>query len=141
MQTFLPYQDFEKSAKCLDTKKLGKQRSEVWQIYKTLATGGLGWRNHPAVLMWMHYEKALLLYGMICNNEWKYRGYKDNLEKPFLEGFVSIPKSSTEMPWWLGKEEFHASHKSNLLRSNPEFYSKYGWTEPANLLYWWPTKL
>jgi hypothetical protein len=28
MQTFLPYEDFKKSAEALDDKRLGKQRSE-----------------------------------------------------------------------------------------------------------------
>ena len=39
MQTFLPYSDFIKSAKCLDYRRLGKQRVEAWQIYNTLKKG------------------------------------------------------------------------------------------------------
>ena len=39
MQTFLPYKSFEKSAKCLDYKRLGKQRIETWQIYSALKQG------------------------------------------------------------------------------------------------------
>ena len=29
MQTFLPYKDFGKTAKCLDYRRLGKQRVEI----------------------------------------------------------------------------------------------------------------
>ena len=51
MQTFLPYADFEKSAQCLDYKRLGKQRVEAFQVYKIVSgqrtTGG--WINHPIV--------------------------------------------------------------------------------------------
>jgi hypothetical protein len=36
MQTFMPYSDFEKTARCLDNKRLGKQRVEAWQILNTL---------------------------------------------------------------------------------------------------------
>ena len=32
MQTFLPHRDFEQSAKCLDMKRLGKQRVEAYQL-------------------------------------------------------------------------------------------------------------
>ena len=58
MQTFLPYTDFIKSAKCLDYKRLGKQRVEAKQILNILLgeTTKAGWTNHPAVLMWSGYE-------------------------------------------------------------------------------------
>ena len=36
MQTFMPYSQFIEVAKCLDNKRLGKQRVEVWVIYQTL---------------------------------------------------------------------------------------------------------
>jgi hypothetical protein len=36
MNTFLPYEDFKKTAECLDNKRLGKQRVEAWTIYLTL---------------------------------------------------------------------------------------------------------
>jgi len=42
-----------------------------------------------------------------------------------------------EYPRWLGDEKLHASHRSNLLRKNPEWYSKFGWKEPNNLPYVW----
>ena len=51
MQTFLPYDDFVKSAKVLDYRRLGKQRVEAMQLLKAISGQG-GWRNHPAALMW-----------------------------------------------------------------------------------------
>ena len=39
MQTYLPYADFEKTAKCLDNKRLGCQRKECLQILQTLQVG------------------------------------------------------------------------------------------------------
>jgi len=46
-----------------------------------------------------------------------------------------------QFPKWWGDERFHASHRSKLLFKYPEFYSKYGWTEPNNLEYFWPSKI
>ena len=53
MQTFLPYADFVKTAKCLDYRRLGKQRIEAFQILNILEgkTTKAGWKHHPAVLI------------------------------------------------------------------------------------------
>jgi hypothetical protein len=48
------------------------------------------------------------------------------------DGRPSVP------PPWLGDEGVHASHRSNLLRKDREFYSKYGWAESDDLPYVWP---
>jgi len=42
------------------------------------------------------------------------------------------------LPLWLGNEELHASHRSNLLRKAPLWYGQFGWTEPDDLPYIWP---
>lgn len=136
MQTFLPYSDFVKSAECLDMRRLGKQRVETWQIYNAL-TQGNRWKNHPAVKMWRGYEKALLEYGIAICEEWVKRGYKDSL-LPKFKG--EHKRFGYVFPIWLGKEIFHASHRSNLLRKDPIWYGKFGWLEPNNLPYIWPVK-
>ena len=41
------------------------------------------------------------------------------------------------MPPWVGSKEFHQSHKSNLTRKQPEYYSKY-WSVSPHLPYIWP---
>lgn len=129
MQTFLPYSDFKKSAQSLDYRRLGKQRVECFQILKALKHGG-AWSNHPATKMWRGYEDALKKYMAECIFEWINRGYKNNMEIPII-GFY-------EDPPWLGNEEFHASHRSNLLRKDSNYYGQFGWTEPDNLPYIWP---
>lgn len=40
-------------------------------------------------------------------------------------------------PWWLGDPGFHAGHRSNLLRKDPDHYSRFGWLEPDDLPYVW----
>lgn len=131
MQTFLPIADFSKSAELLDTKRLGKQRLEVKQILNTLRNGGGGWANHPACKMWAGYEAALENYGYYCVLEWTtVRRFKNTLEFTFRPG--------SPLPLWFGDEAFHASHRSNLLRKDPAFYGRYGWTESPDLPYVWP---
>jgi hypothetical protein len=38
---------------------------------------------------------------------------------------------------WFGYEPFHASHRSNLLRKDDDYYSAFGWTDPKDLKYVW----
>ena len=140
MQTFLPEKDFVYSAWCLDYKRLGKQRVECKQIYKALTgTGSLRWKHHPAVKMWKGYELALLDYAIVICTEWRLREYKDSLLPFFKQEYDNMINSGVKLvyPNWLGNEEFHASHRSNLLRKDKEYYSKFGWTEPDNLPYIW----
>ena len=143
MQTFLPYADFEKSAKSLDMKRLGKQRVEVMQILQTIAAGDAakGWKNHPAVKMWRGHEDALAQYGVVVCDEWISRGYKDTCRSriwTLCEQLASTQPKMSNLPAWVGDEKFHASHRSNLLRKKPEYYLKFGWTEPADIEYVWP---
>ena len=133
MQTFLPYPDFAESAKCLDYRRLGKQRVEAKQLLNILLnrTAKSGWRNHPACLMWKGFEPALMLYFNIMRDEWIRRGYNNTMQP-------EAPGETITMPPWMGLATFHASHRSNLLRKDPIHYGKFGWTEPNNLEYYWP---
>ena len=119
MQTFLPYADFEASARALDYRRLGKQRVEVKQIYKALTGQSKGWTNHPATRMWRGYEPILLRYGATMCREWRQRGYKDSLLEEFLGAGESL---SCSEPPWLGDEALHLSHRANLVAKMPEYY-------------------
>jgi len=139
MQTFLPYKNFNKTARCLDYRRLGKQRVEAWQIYQAI-NGQSGWRNHPIVKMWSKYKNALLIYGMTMCIEWSNRGYEDNMYSRFhheLMRNLEICKERVEFPKWMYKNKFIRSHRSNLLRKNKEYYSKFKWVVPDNLPYYW----
>ena len=132
MQTFLPYPDFEECARCLDWRRLGNQRIEALIILRTLRgqTSG-GWRHHPAVKMWRGHENELGHYLNAMCDEWVRRGYRNTIRRRRV-------KSPLRMPPWLGDERLHASHRSNLLRKDPEHYSRFGWREPPDLPYFWP---
>ena len=133
MQTFLPYPNLKKSLKTLDSKRLGKQRVEAFQILNILLdrTDRKGWRNHPAVKMWKGYENALKLYLNKAIKLWISKGYKNTMKLEKIDGRIVFPK-------WFGDDKFHSAHRSNLLRKDNDFYSKNNWNEGIDLPYIWP---
>lgn len=138
MQTFLPHWNFFACAQTLDNRRLGKQRVECLQILKALRGETKGWRNHPATLMWYGHEDCLGVYMNCMIGEWVRRGFANTIplhpdrDRPYPGYF----------PAWMGDNELfckiNASHRSNLLRKDPEFYGKYGWLESPDLPYLWP---
>jgi hypothetical protein len=110
------------------------------------------WYNHPACRMWRGKEHALALYGCHICFEWRKRGFQDNVIQKIcgmmqwtnnleialrtLSFDPQYPKY--DYPLWLGNKEFHASHRSNLLRKDFAWYNQFGWTEPTTLEYVWP---
>lgn len=130
MQTFLPLPSFTASAQALDYRRLGKQRVEAMQILNTLTGKSTGWKTHPAVKMWVGHENALAAYMDACIDEWVSRGYRNTMRV--------VRPTSIIMPPWFGDDAFHASHRSNLLRKSPDFYSRFGWIEGPDLPYVWP---
>jgi Pyrimidine dimer DNA glycosylase len=137
VNTFLPIASFKHSAECLDYKRLNKQILECDQILAAIEkdksgfTGKIGWINHPATRMWRGYENALKIYRNTCLKAWIGRGYNSTRE------FLKVEQSEL-LPIWFGRPDFHASHRSNLLRKDREYYSQFFWTEPDNLPYVWP---
>ena len=139
MQTFLPYADYEQTASVLDRQRLGKQRVENLQIIKALITPEYGWQKHPAVKMWRGHIVSLMDYQTAICNEWTKRGYKDTcLEKSFALLDEYSPQIRIGRPYWMGDEEFHRSHQSNLLRKLPEHYAQFFAGVPSDLEYVWP---
>ena len=139
MQTFLPYLTFTRCAKCLDYKRLGKQRLECLQILRTLNGETRGWQTHPAVLMWDGYTEALVEYGVACCDEWKRRGYQDNLRdriRTYSEGWDIEPVR----PPWL-THRFCLAHRSNLIRKAPDYYRPLWPNILDNLPYIWPVRI
>ena len=146
MQTFLPYKDFERSARVLDWRRLGKQRVETLQIVNALMNETKGWRNHPATLMWEGYEYQLCRYGLYMCKEWKARGYNPGVTQPKLMKWYKVikahPDNSREMPWWMGRKSIHQQHRRLLVWKAPEFYlgkfkdvTEVPKTKPV---LWWP---
>ena len=143
MQTFLPYEDFEASARTLDRLRLGKQRVEAYQILltneKVLKEGGkIAWCNHPAVLMWRGYDAALCKYGITMCTEWVRRGYKDTLKERFEAAAAAAHAQHAMQPAWLGDAALHESHQSKLLEKNEDHYRAFFKGVTKGLPYVWP---
>jgi Pyrimidine dimer DNA glycosylase len=149
VQTFLPYADFERSARSLDQRRLGKQRVEGLQVLRGLTREGYGWRHHPAVKMWRGRLEALGRYTLTCCEVWVERGFGDSVATTVLaelaEAGVAPVRDQADLategllPWWLGLEDFHRSHQSALLRKDPAFYRAEFGDVPVDLPYVWPS--
>jgi hypothetical protein len=150
VQTFLPYADFERSARSLDAKRLGKQRVETIQVVRALTVPGYGWAKHPAVLMWKGFEEALGRYGFTCCEVWTELGFGDTCALTIatdLRTFgVEVVRGQAELaaagalPPWLGDEAVHRSHRSALVRKDPDLYRARFPDVPDDLPYHWPVR-
>jgi Pyrimidine dimer DNA glycosylase len=148
MQTFLPYADFEASMRALDDRRLGKQRVEALQVVRGLTVPGYGWRHHPAVKMWRGHLEALGRYGVTCTEVWVAKDRRDTVAVTLAGDLAAagITKIRTEselkaagaMPAWLGDEDFHRSHRSALVRKDPDHYRPLFPDVPDDLPYVWP---
>lgn len=142
MQTFLPYPSFEDSAAALDPARLGKQRVETLQLLRANTVPDYGWRHHPAAKMWAGRLPALVAYGLAMTDAWTALGRADSVRAQLLEfapAVDGVAQSEIEMPRWLGDAAFHLSHRSNLVRKDPEFYRPRFGDVPDDLPYIWPT--
>jgi len=150
MQTFLPFPDFEASARALDDRRLGKQRIEALQVLRSLTRPAYGWKHHPAVAMWRGFEEALGAYGVAVCREWRQRGFTDTCEAQILDelddvGAATPPPTQAELaaagrlPPWLGDDAVHRSHRSALLRKDPERYAEQFGDEDPTQPYVWPS--
>jgi hypothetical protein len=138
VQTFLPLKNFKKSLIVLDSKRLGKQRVEAYQIINVIEGNPRkdgkpyrGWVNHPCTIMWKPYLPALKTYYNLSIQEWENRGFRNNMI------IFEVEEEDVVLPDWLGFKPFHSSHRSNLLRKDYKYYSKYGWSENPGDVYLW----
>lgn len=149
MQTFVPVADFEESARLLDSPRLGKQRVETLQILRALELPDYGWASHPAVTMWRGRTPALVSYGLAMVRVWRERGFADSTETLIGEFAPEVAGRPQEelaaaglLPSWIGNEELHRSHRSNLVAKDPAFYrarfTELFGPEPDDLPYLWP---
>ena len=145
MQTFLPYADFVRTAVALDRARLGKQRVETLQIMRAISDPTYGWQHHPVTRMWRGYGSGLMVYQDAICDEWARRGFADTTRATTREALARMPadlaayeEGRARFPPWLGREEVHRSHRSNLLRKHPEHYAPLFPDTPPDLDYVWP---
>jgi len=139
VQTFYTDTTYEGTAKVLDYQRLGKQRVEAKQILTALVFG-TGWVNHPATKMWRGAELGLCHYGIVMCEEYSRRGYgKESVLQEYFENMATrfTPEDNDE-PVWADDEVLILSHRSGLVRKNPEIYAPIWPDVPDDLEYAWP---
>ncbi len=105
-----------------------------------------GWRTHPAVLMWRGSEAVLGRYQEVTCLEWTTRGFGDTcavktaglLRTAGLSPDGDAVGRDEQAPSWLGDQDLHRSHQSNLVRKDPEHYRPLFPGVPDDLPYVWP---
>jgi hypothetical protein len=122
----------------------------VIQVVRALTRPIYGWKRHPAVLMWRGHEEALGRYGLTVVEAWSALGRADTCAATFVHdlGLVGIDEIRSQdelrrdaaLPPWLGDERLHLSHRSNLLRKDPDWYGPRFPGVPDDLPYIWPVR-
>lgn len=132
VNTFLPYSNFQHTARVLDSKRLMKQRVEAYQIIKAIqsrtTSSPSSWIRHPAARQWIGYLPALKWYYNTMIEEAVRRGFTNHMKK------YRLPKT-IRMPWWMGYRPLHLSHRASLLRKDKSYYKRY-FTVPRRYLYY-----
>lgn len=130
VNVFIPYDNFEVCARCLDNKRLYKQIVECKQILNAIKGETKGYANHPATVMWKRYPHALRRYQISCIREWLNRRWMldfetiTDLDKRYAWKQGALTRD-TLMPHWWGDKDIHDSHKANLYRKDPEHYKQF----------------
>ncbi len=129
----MPYDDYAKSLRVLDDARLNKQRSEVKAVVVMCLSPQFA--TQPIVRMWRDHLWWLLEYGRLSCLEQLSRGFKDNL-RPYFEFHQRGVVRGTRPVF---PESYHSSVRANLLRKDPRYYRRYGWTEQPMEGYLWPS--
>lgn len=118
MQTFMPYPDFEQSARALDRQRLGSQRLEAYRLLLAVTGASDAWSHHPACTMWRGYEAALEAYYAAICREWIHRGYQNTM--PVI---VPRPPEMITLPQWATDPAVHEMYRAVLVGKLPEHYA------------------
>ena len=77
--------------------------------------------------MWKGHEAALGAYSVAICDEWTRRGFSDTCDRKIRSDladadFADLPASQDEadLPGWWGDDAVHRSHRSALLRKDPD---------------------
>lgn len=114
-------------------------------MLRALELPDYGWASHPVVTMWRGRTAGLVVYGLATVRAWRERGFADSTAAQIAE-FAPDAAGATQaeaaaaglLPSWVGDEEVHRSHRSNLLAKDPAFYGPLFPDTPADLPYVWP---
>lgn len=123
MQIFLPFADIQQSVRVLDSDRLNKQTPECIQIIKALTDPNYGWQNHPAVRMVRNHAGWVHAYAIATMIECTRRHIDRTKSRQSLFALKNVAyRQARYAPSWFGDDDFHRSHRSNLVRKDSGFY-------------------
>ncbi len=95
--------------------------------------------------MWRGHTPALVCYGLTFVAEWTRGGRADTTAEKIAEFAPEVSGRSQEelvagglMPPWWGDERLHSSHRSALVRKDPDFYRPVFGDDDGDVPYFWP---
>lgn len=129
------------TAKWLGYRELSKQRVHAAQILRIIERkrswkshdGPIAMATHPAVLMWEGFEDSLSLYHDTMVAEWVSRGYSVGSRWRQTNDHYDLI-----LPPWLNEYRLAVSHRSFLLRQDPESYIRFEWRVRPDIRLYWP---
>ena|SRR5690349_14454490 len=150
MYTFLPYADFEESARVLLLEDLEKQ-----VVHTIIALDCLherdsltvqAWGRHPLMNMWRGYEVQLTLYGQAMLEQLKLRERASELYAKRLQWHydtATFPEGfkMEKPPWWSDEQQIRwveRSSRSLLIRRDHRYVSVFPDAQP-NLAPYYPS--
>lgn len=145
MITWFTRFSFDRSAADLTDITLGQQIDEGYEVFKALT--GQDSKvddNAPVLRMWEGYEFALGLYVMCAGDQ--FTRIRRNIDMTFYEVYNDMqvmkqndPEFVYEAPPWFRDADLCRSHRSNLIRRQPENYNDGRWPgTPPVMPYLWP---
>jgi len=139
VNTFLISDDWNETARALDTRRLGRQIQEVYELASVVLRHELGqpavenmltglsipqierlwtaYQHHPVVRMWVGHSRALVEYGQACADEWQERQGIAHLMGAKIEKLMILYGEflTQAPPLWQYREELYKVHRGVLL--------------------------
>jgi len=147
MQTFLPSPNFWAALSSLDTRRLGQQRAEAYQIWRIVSGSDMKspWKQHPAVRMWYGHDEVLKLYILVACRLFQQRGGKNELMAEHIWrdrlDIIDHARLAQQYPSWLSGTAgrvFTGSHRAQLFRKDHKEYARFWPFMALHIGYWWP---
>lgn len=116
----------EYTAKCLDTKRLSKLITEVYQIMRALIGETKAYANHPVTVSWRRHEGALLKYVEVMHAEYFLRTGKthksyDNIHILAGQNMYIFECSSHDLPLYYMHERTKIMYRSHYIRKDSHY--------------------
>lgn len=125
MMLWLPHENFRDCARAMDSRTLTIQRFDAWRLLNMLTKGvPVGMKRNPTIRMWQEYPTWVAGYGMAICLEWELRSEKSSEITKLFEEYLDVADLTDTYPRWLGDSLLHSSHRSNMIKLDPDHYMK-----------------